>query len=122
MGLNIKHNQQFQKRDPTACKLEVFYLNGGGEGRRHACAEARGHAELGHVLLLVYRAGDDLTTQQLQAGDPMLDAEHVQHRAAGEEQTRVPVTPAQGTDRPLNTDAETSGISVKQSCMREITV
>lgn len=53
------------------------------------------------------RAGDDLLAKQLQAGDSVFDTKHVQRRATSKKQTRVSMAPAQSTDRPLNTNAET---------------
>ncbi len=80
------------------------------------------HAELGHVLLLVNRSGDDLSTQLLKTGHAMLHAKHVQRRAAGEEQTRVPMTPAQGTDGSLNTEThrrrQTTSVISHQSVLK----
>lgn len=56
------------------------------------------------------RTGDDLLAEHLQAGDSVFDAKHVQRRAASKKQARVSMAPAQSTDRPLNTNAETREI------------
>lgn len=78
-----------------------MHLDGGYESTGDIRAEQRGHVQLPHVFLLSQGAGDALLAQELQAGHPVLHPHHVQRRPTRQEQARVPVTPANGSDGSL---------------------
>lgn len=77
------------------------HLDGWDESSGNIRAEQRRHVEFSHVLLLSQGAGDALLAQELKAGHPVFHTHHVQGWTAGEEQTRVSMTPADGGDGPL---------------------
>lgn len=77
------------------------HLDGGDESSGDVRAEAGRHGELGDVLLFLHGGGDALLTEELQAGHAVLHSHHVQGRAAGQEETRVAVAPAQCGDGSL---------------------
>lgn len=78
-----------------------MHLDGGYESTGDIRAEQRGHVQLPHVFLLSQGAGDALLAQELQAGHAVLHPHHVQRRPTRQEQARVPVTPANGSDGSL---------------------
>lgn len=79
----------------------LCYLDGGHKSSCDVRAEAERHGELGDIFFLLHRCGDALLAEQLQVGDAVLHSHQVERRATRQEQTRVPVTPAQRGDRPL---------------------
>ena len=82
------------------------YLDGGDESSSDVRTEAGRHGELGNIFFLLHCCGDALLAEELQAGNAVLHSHNVECRATSQEQTRVPVTPAQGSDGPLQGDRE----------------
>lgn len=78
-----------------------WWLDGGDESGSDIGSETGRHGEFGNIFFLFYCCGDTLLAEELQAGDAVLHSHNVQRWAARQEQTRVPVTPAQCSDGAL---------------------
>lgn len=90
------------KQDPRLhLKSAPTHLDGGDERSGDVRPEPRRHRELGHVFFLLHCGCDSLLAKQLQAGNAVLHPQNVQRRTRGQEEARVPVTPAQGGDGAL---------------------
>lgn len=76
-------------------------LDGGNKSGSDIRTEPGRHGELGNVFFFLYRCGNALLAQQLQCGDAMLNSHDVERWARCQEQTRVPVTPAERSDGAL---------------------
>lgn len=86
--------------------LVLCYLDGGDKSSSDVRTKAGRHGELGDIFLLLHCCGDALLAEQLQVGNAVLDSHNVERRATGQEQTRVPVTPAQRSDGALQCGGE----------------
>lgn len=62
-------------------RAEGLYLDGGDEGSGEVGAKAGGQRQLADVLVFSQGAGNGLLAEQLQAGHPVLHADHVQGRS-----------------------------------------
>lgn len=79
----------------------MYHLDGGDESCGDVRTEAGRHGELGNVFFLLHRCGDALLAEELQAGYAVFHSHDVESRATCQEQTAIPVTPAQRGDGPL---------------------
>lgn len=77
------------------------YLNGGDKSCGDVGAQQGGHVQLPHVLLLSESTGDALLAQELKTGHPVLHADHVERWPTSQEEARVSVAPADGSNGPL---------------------
>lgn len=85
-------------------KLHLFllYLDSWNEGSGNVGTEEWRHVQFSYISLLFKSTGNALLTQKLQAGHTVLHTNYVQGWSTGQKQTRVPVTPANSGDGPLN--------------------
>lgn len=84
----------------------VCYLDGGDKSSSDVRTEAGRHGELGNIFFLLHCCGNALLAEKLQDGNAVLHSHNVERRATCQEQTRVPVTPAQCSDGALQGGGE----------------